>query len=42
MEEVKQETQQRKVKLLVFPTTEAIKALQREAKDANAGLHVTC
>ena len=40
MEEVKQEAQRRKIKLL--PTTEAIKALQQGAKDTNAVLHVTC
>ncbi|HEV2714924.1 MAG TPA: MTH938/NDUFAF3 family protein [Terriglobales bacterium] len=42
MEEVKQEVQRRKVELLVLPTTEAIKALQQEAENANAILHVTC
>ena len=42
MKEVKQEAQRRKIELLVLPTTEAIQALQQEAKDANAVLHVTC
>ncbi len=42
MEEVKQEAQRRKIKLLVFATAEAIKALQQDAKDTNAILHVTC
>jgi hypothetical protein len=42
MKEVKQEAERRKIELLVMPTTEAIKALQQEAKDANAVLHVTC
>jgi hypothetical protein len=42
MGEVKQEAQRRKVELLVLPTTEAIQALQQDAKDTNAVLHVTC
>ena len=42
MEEVKQEAKRRKIELLVLPTAEAIQALQREAEDANAILHVTC
>jgi hypothetical protein len=42
MEEVKQEAKRRKIELLVLPTAEAILALQREAEDANAILHVTC
>jgi hypothetical protein len=42
MEEVKQEAERRKVELHVLQTTEAIKALKKEAKGANAVLHVTC
>ena len=42
MPEVKQEAKRRKVKLLVAPTAEAIKALQDEPAGTNAILHVTC
>ena len=42
MPEVKREAKRRKVKLLVVPTAEAIKALQDEPADSNAILHVTC
>ena len=42
MPEVKREATRRKVKLLVVPTAEAIKALQDEPADSNAILHVTC
>ena len=42
MPEVKREAKRRKVKLLVVPTAEAIKALQDEPVDSNAILHVTC
>jgi len=42
MKEVKREAERRKVKLLVFPTTQAIKALKQNADDTNAVLHVTC
>ena len=42
MPEVKREAKRRKVKLLVVPTAEAIKALQDESADSNAILHVTC
>jgi hypothetical protein len=42
MEEVKQEAERRKIELLVMPTTDAIKVLRQDAKDANAVLHVTC
>jgi hypothetical protein len=42
MPEVKQEAKRRKVKLLVVPTAEAIKALQDESAGSNAVLHVTC
>jgi hypothetical protein len=42
MEGVKQEAQRRKIELLILPTSKAIQALQQEAKNANAILHVTC
>jgi len=42
MREVERETARHKIKLLVLPTTEAVKVLNREPKDTNAILHVTC
>ena len=42
MREVEREAERQKIKLLVLPTTEAIKVLKRESKDTNAILHVTC
>ena len=42
MPEVKREATRRKVKLLVVPTAEAIKALQDEPAGSNAILHLTC
>ena len=42
MPKVKREAKRRKVKLLVVPTAEAIKALQDEPADSNAILHLTC
>jgi hypothetical protein len=42
MEAVKQEARRRHVELLILPTSEAIKALEKEATGANAVLHVTC
>jgi hypothetical protein len=42
MGEVEREAQRRKIKLLVLPTVEAIKALQEDPEDTNAILHVTC
>src|SRR5438477_12169343 len=42
MQEVKQEAQRRKIELLVLPTAEAVKALQKDPKGTNAVLHVTC
>ena len=42
MEEVEREARARRIKLLVLPTLEAIKALQENPKDTNAILHVTC
>jgi hypothetical protein len=41
-EEVKREAYRRKVKLAILPTTEAIKALQKNPDETNAILHVTC
>jgi hypothetical protein len=42
MKEVKQEAKRRKIKLLVLPTTQAIKELKENPDDTNAILHVTC
>jgi len=42
MKEVKREAENRKVKLLVVPTPQAIEALRRNMGDTNAVLHVTC
>ena len=42
MKEVKQEAKRRKIKLLVLPTTQAIKTLKQNPDDTNAILHVTC
>ena len=42
MKEVKQEAKCRKIKLLVLPTTQAIKALKENPDKTNAILHVTC
>ena len=42
MQDVQREAERHKVKLLVLPTTEAIKLLKRSPKDTNAVLHVTC
>ena len=42
MKEVKQEAKRRHVKLLVFPTAEAIEQLKENADGCNAILHVTC
>jgi hypothetical protein len=42
MDQVKQEAEQRKVKLAILPTAEAIKELKRHPRDTNAILHVTC
>jgi hypothetical protein len=42
MEEVRLEARRRKIKLLIFPTAEAIQALQDNPRDTNAILHVTC
>jgi hypothetical protein len=42
MKEVKREAKRRKVELLVVPTPQAIKALEQDADETNAILHVTC
>lgn len=42
MKEVKQEAKRRKIKLVVLPTTQAIKALKANPDKTNAILHVTC
>ena len=42
MKEVMREAEHRNVELLVVPTSEAIKALEEDAKASNAILHVTC
>ena len=42
MDDVKREAKDRGVKLVVLPTTEAIKVLQKHSKKTNAVLHVTC
>jgi hypothetical protein len=42
MEEVKLEAERRKIELIIFPTAQAIEALQQDPDDTNAILHVTC
>jgi len=42
MKEVQREADRRKVKLVILPTIEAIKALQQDPEDTNSILHVTC
>src|ERR1039458_10342780 len=42
MEEVKQETNRRRIQLLVLPTAQAIQVLQENPDGVNAILHVTC
>ncbi len=42
MDEVKSEAKRRKIELLILPTEEAMKLLNRQAKSTNAILHVTC
>jgi hypothetical protein len=42
MDDVKREAKDRGVKLVVLPTAEAIKVLQKHPKKTNAVLHVTC
>jgi hypothetical protein len=42
MDDVKREAKDRRVELVVLPTAEAIKLLQKRPKKTNAVLHVTC
>lgn len=42
MDQVKLEAARRKVELLILPTEEAIQSLQKDSKNTNAILHVTC
>src|ERR1700745_242316 len=42
MQEVKREAKRRNVELLVVPTPKAIEALEQDADETNAILHVTC
>ena len=42
MKEVKLEAKRRKIELLMLPTPEAIKALEKNPDQTNALLHVTC
>jgi hypothetical protein len=42
MDDVKREANDRGIELIVLPTAEAIKVLQKHAKKTNAVLHVTC
>ncbi len=42
MKEVRYEAKLRNVELLVLPTTQAIKELERNPEETNAILHITC
>lgn len=42
MDDVKVEAQRREIDLLILPTAEAIKALEKSTRRTNAILHVTC
>ena len=42
MDEIQSEAKQRKVKLVVLPTVEAIDLLKQNLENTNAVLHVTC
>jgi len=42
MDDVKREAARRKVELLVLPTSDALRALEKELEGTNAILHVTC
>jgi hypothetical protein len=42
MDDVKQQARDRQVELVVLPTAEAIKVLEKHPKKTNAVLHVTC
>lgn len=42
MKEVQREAKRRDIKLLIMPTIEAIKVLDKDSRKTNAILHVTC
>jgi hypothetical protein len=42
MDDVKHQARDRQVELIVLPTAEAIKVLEKHSKKTNAVLHVTC
>jgi hypothetical protein len=42
MDDVKRQARDRQVELVVLPTAEAIKVLEKHPKTTNAVLHVTC
>jgi hypothetical protein len=42
MDDVKREAKHRRVKLVMLPTAEAIKVLEKHRKNTNAVLHITC
>ena len=42
MDDVRREARSREVKLIVLPTAEAIKVLEKRPKKTNAVIHVTC
>jgi hypothetical protein len=42
MKELQREAKRRKIKLLILPTVEAIKVLEKASDETNAVLHVTC
>jgi hypothetical protein len=42
MDDVKREAARRDLELVILPTVEAIKALQKPSRRTNAVLHVTC
>ena len=42
MKEVREEAKRRKIKLLILPTSEAIRQLDKDSAETNAILHVTC
>lgn len=42
MEDVKREAEDRGVELVMLPTADAIKVLEKHPKNTNAVLHVTC
>lgn len=42
MDDLKREAKRRNIELLILPTVQAIKVLERDAAKTNAVLHVTC